>query len=1564
MKKRLILISVLVLVTALVGLGIWRYKYSHSGERLLNRIRAALRTDPETAYQLSKNYTQSNPDDHRGWNYLGEAALMTSKFDEGHEAFETGLEKQKTPDLYIGVARSILIPTRSQMANNPDQDEIRQVLAVILDTGQEPSAQDRFKYTTVQAPLKEALERASGGEGNEQEQAEIRALLGVSWLQARRAYLLLGHTLSDRRTFASTTGNEEQVESLNRQISQVREKLDEASSKVIEYLLPAVEVMPDSRHGEELIAEARETRRLDVLEKLQEVFAKARENGREVSPKTASLLIAWQSDRKMPEASPRERREILVQAIEQLRELEEEYPNSIEPRLKRAEYHLIHGGQIDQAAQAVDWVLAKNQKNPSAVEMKIQILLQKGQISQAADEAVELATENPRQADYQFLAGLTLYRNGKINRAMQKMDDATQLKPHHRRARAFIIEEHLRTEQNDLAYQEASAYYNVLPNDSTALEYLVRTALRVDRKDVALDALEEALIRQKQRAAAQGPDSVHLPTLQKVWKGYIAVAGEEEDQEIRQRHTDRSLEAARLAANAKPETDFDALWIADAKLALGLYSQAENEVTRLIQANPQWAGARRVMFDVYDRSNRPMLALEQLRKAVELSPLSDAYLMQLARYEARLGMYDSALENIQQVLSLRPNHADAKLLREQIRLAQGQSPQLEDVVGEDVGPRGLSLARQLLAKGEYAKARAICQDRLRKESDDKNALFLLSQAYLAEGGRQNVEEACRQLAQIIQTYPEETPAYQAMAMYLGFFRDPPLSDTQIRQRFQDIPSANEYRILLALGDLMARKQLPDQAYQYFSTLANRSDAPDWLRGPAGVMAGRQLLAAGREDEGVDLLKKIGYAQVDWSGPARSDALLVLSGMYLQKNEPEQASRTLVEIKALCQRDPRLHRRTLGRIAPLLVAVGEYPKALEIHRLLADAFPTEAGAERLRAQIELAAGRYEQAEEAYKSAIAMQPTDLRSYHGLVNLFARTQQPKKLLDTLDEMARIGAAARLQAMEMRADFFIGRGLSGPAIQAMKEMEDIQVDATPRRQFILGRSYMLLGRKEDAIRVLEKIPPYADQYKQARSLMTLIPDQTSEKIRIARKLVAESPDEPRFVVTLMSLLMQEEEYDQAVSAYDAYVRRIGQDRPAAEVANLAFVAMLSGRRFEPAQRLSRDMASRTDSRGWRLRAALLSLPNEPAEAIELLPPVESAIGGEVITALVAARLKRDAKLLEAFHQRYLDQPARARDPLSVLLVSHLMQKPVETLSELPFHDRATSYHLAAWQEYLQFAKDNAQDPREAIMLLLAKTAAEASGMGRYGSYIAMVQLEKRPQSLVAAILAAAGDGRTEKVQAVLDMMADTQSLVGISLKARKFHQEQDFGQAIAMFEKIVAQDPQNYEMKLRLAESLEGDGKLSQALELYRQVYEKTGHPQAGNNGAYLISQLYGEDEQKLQEARSILEKMTENLPERAMAGPLLDTMGFIDLLLKQEAQALEKLRRAVKKMPGSIEIQAHLGSAEKLVGNYQLARWHLQAAIDFAGRKRQDGKDLTRAEEKAAREAEQMLARLPRS
>jgi tetratricopeptide (TPR) repeat protein len=100
------------------------------------------------------------------------------------------------------------------------------------------------------------------------------------------------------------------------------------------------------------------------------------------------------------------------------------------------------------------------------------------------------------------------------------------------------------------------------------------------------------------------------------------------------------------------------------------------------------------------------------------------------------------------------------------------------------------------------------------------------------------------------------------------------------------------------------------------------------------------------------------------------------------------------------------------------------------------------------------------------------------------------------------------------------------------------------------------------------------------------------------------------------------------------------------------------------------------------------------------------------------------------------------------------------------------------------------------------------------------------------------------------------------------------------------------------------------------------------ASNDLAYLLAQRHPE---KIEEAYSLASEASKAAPDYA---PLLDTLGWLDHLRKDDRSALFHLAAAIPKLPNVAEVHYHIGVVYKALGRTRWANYHLSEAATRGG------------------------------
>jgi Flp pilus assembly protein TadD len=240
---------------------------------------------------------------------------------------------------------------------------------------------------------------------------------------------------------------------------------------------------------------------------------------------------------------------------------------------------------------------------------------------------------------------------------------------------------------------------------------------------------------------------------------------------------------------------------------------------------------------------------------------------------------------------------------------------------------------------------------------------------------------------------------------------------------------------------------------------------------------------------------------------------------------------------------------------------------------------------------------------------------------------------------------------------------------------------------------------------------------------------------------------------------------------------------------------------------------------------------------------------------------------------------------------------------------------------------------------------------------------LEKYPNDprlnlATANVLLDTGRGKQalELLQAQLQRAPDNQSMrYAVAATALRSH---DLPLADQEYRKLVTLQPKNFELYMRLGETLRQEGQVQQAIEMLRRgqglapnnamanlqlgmTYEAAGmrrealpyyenvlkadgnNPVALNNLAFLLA----EDGRDLDRALTYVTRAKQQMPNDDNVS---DTLGWVYLKKKLADNALAVFKDLTKRYPTNAEYRYHLGMSQILKGDLPAARQSLQTAL----------------------------------
>jgi len=1522
--RRIVIVLIIVAVLGLIAGGGWWYIHRNSGVKLLGRAQLALRAQKyDRAVELARSYTAANPDDWRGHYYQARGQAALGRYEEARRLLDDAAKLAPAEtDILLLRADTFARPARETLASTDPNLPADAVRTAIEQLGK----------------ARDVLQQASLP--GEEVKAEVAEALGLVLADLGSARQRLGRHLNKEADRVEDAGAKDQAKARRSEadeaLAQAKADRKQAADLLLVVLRNAAgkegdETAVPTRAANALVRIALEREDDEALATLRKLILQDMKDN--PPPLATTMLIrhdlrnvSSQTMSAAEEKTVRENRERLDAIIEKY----PNHPETLEARLECA--HLAYMlAEYDKTQEICDQILADLPRQRTARLYRALVKMEHGKTGEAEQELFALKTDSPHWPQAHFAYAQVALRTGKTELAREALRLVTKQAPGFPPAHLVLGASLLEDGFADEALSEAQTVLREHPDNPNpeALRLLVDSAVAAEETGLALQTLKTAERKfaadpAVQAAVAYGYDRLGDPA--------------------------KAREASKKVATAEPRTLRERLMVAQGLVRVGEMAKAETLLTKTVRDNPRSPAARAMLGALYYQTGHNLQAIEQFQAAVRHAPQSTEHRLALAQALLRAGMMDEADEQIRVVRAREPSNEQATLLAHQIRMALGESPDLEGLLETGLSKRtGVLLALAYLNRGEAQQCADICRSLLEKDPKAPNARWLLGRAHLAMNDR----DACiNQWTEALKAQPDALRLYQQLAIVLGRDKELPEVETTLGA----IPGARQDLIYMASAWLLQRQRQYEAAAESYGRVADSADAEKDIRTTARIAKGQCLALAGHHDLAIMELDR-----VPEDSPLRTPAMLAKAGLLAATDRTGESEAVLQNLRknAVGEGD----WATLGRIGAVYLRINQPDKALAVADDATKVAPANPQPLLLRAAALGRLGRIDDAIQCYRETVALQPGDLTMHLRLIGALDSDTRRREALQAVDDLLKRGQTGRTLALLQRGALLSRWGLQKQAVQAIRELADSDAIETPRVRLTLGRALAALGQPEAAREQLAAVPTYASQYLEAQQRLAELADTDEEKLAVLRKAEQQHPA-PALAVQRIRILLQADRPGDAVKAFRAYLdAHAGADLPPPAVAAAGLSAMLATGDEAAAAELAGRLARRTGDPRWRQTAALLAIRTDPDASVGLLPTIDRASLYDALLGLCrAARTSGDVsawadRVFTLQRQAGEADPPRPFPARFGILAAVVAGDAAEAEKQVA---RAGGKGLVAppvMGELVTAAKTNPAVKDEAATLLASSIALDL-GLNETGRRWAMEALKARHGSQWAATLAARAVTDLDRLRAVANLLEPKDCVAGQMLRMSILRLDGKFEEAAKVARTLADAHEQHPELLMNQAMAIERAGRPADALPLYRQVWEKTQNPVAANNAAYLAAQLYAKDPKRLAEALEWAKAAVQQAPG---AGAFRDTRGWIAYLLGQYEDARRELCRAVRRIPDSPEVHYHLGMAEHKTGDTELARWHLEAAVDLARAAKAKDQGLTEAEAEASRLAKVALAEL---
>lgn len=390
----------------------------------------------------------------------------------------------------------------------------------------------------------------------------------------------------------------------------------------------------------------------------------------------------------------------------------------------------LDAGDLAAAEAIANDLRSRFPEHPAGWRLLGLSLLQKGELEKAL---VSLQESMKKMSDFGgfYFLGLTQYRLGQFELALNQFQKALDLQPTHVQARLLVAMTLLKQKRLDESIKEANQALIFDDQNAFAYNLLGSAYLAKGDFDRAMENLDKAIQLEPTLADA------HMK------KGLFNLA--KGDSAAAESEMAKAIEFA-------PEVLNNRFLLSSLYLRQQNFSGALNTLKQGLTGKPEDAILYNNMAAAYFAQKNAEEAIAALIKAKELKPDYLAPYFNLANYYLSIAARDKALEEYRQILAVDPKNIKALLSMAALQELMGDSAGAAgsyELAKQTGAPAGyLALATHLLRSKELGKAREVLDAGLKAQPQDPGLLELSGRAYLAGKQPAKAVEAFQALEQV------------------------------------------------------------------------------------------------------------------------------------------------------------------------------------------------------------------------------------------------------------------------------------------------------------------------------------------------------------------------------------------------------------------------------------------------------------------------------------------------------------------------------------------------------------------------------------------------------------------------------------------------------------------------------------------------------------------------------------------------------------------------------------------------------------------------------------------------
>lgn len=1169
---------------------------------------------------------------------------------------------------------------------------------------------------------------------------------------------------------------------------------------------------------------------------------------------------------------------------------------------------MLAEGQTEKAVTVLAKLIEDGSDSADAYVLYAHALYETGDFAKCREIVKQMLPEMEAVSGVQTLYGLALWRLGEVTDARAALRKATQLDPGNKLAvDAFAS---LMAQQGMLGASgdDVEAFYQMDPTNPRAIQFKLQHAA------ASGDPQQAAALLQKLESQAEH-------TLNELGLLYTANT-------MLGRHNAAERWARELIKRDPTHQD---AWmrLAASQLSQGNEAALQETLTQITARFPDAPDAAQLTGELYLQTQQYERAVAALGMAVEEDPQNTRARIALAGALASMGRFNSALDEVNQVLATEPDSIEALALGARIANASDQKDRAEvflsriDPADIDAEKDPALAAQVYLSRKEVDAAVEVCTRAIAAGNVSPMLRLVLAGAYQQRGETQLAEE---NLVALVRHYPNSAETY----VWLGqFYASQGLTDKGVL-KLKEVEVYNKTLALLAQAGLLRSAERYDDAIRLLDPQLDR------------LVTERNPMAQVVADALSQLHKQLGdetaaaavYDRLYVQQGGTSDLLAGLIASW----DSDSPSRRLANLDAAAARVPADDTASLIELSRRYAMLGRADQSLSVVQRGLAATPKSQELLGVKAGVLAMLGQSAEAVAAYKQAMDVSPDDqslrVRYARALAADGRRTQAEDELMRLIRDNGEAALSARAALLEM----YLELGLTERAASSVDAVLDkIPMGEEASLDLAIGRVLMLHDRHLEAQQRLASINPESAYYASAQvahamslaesgniaaaqaGIAALLTDPGTTR----RALPALLSLDPRSDIGRTLLITADEQIDINALSYDLLQHWLSMRLRLADM-----------RRDWASARATLDLVGKIidgDDAVTALRVVLLYQAGKPDDALKLLR-LSPRLEGKATGSLLAFALST--------------QPPSAGDrhPMAGVLAAMIAGDRVGLRSVVTGYSGIRTVFaddlLASCPEGVRVSGTLVSAYED---LAMATVAMEGQLPGLAQS-LCESALKKVPDNLPAfAMLAAA---KIEQGENAAQFIGKAKSLapngsLPIMLEVMSKTSAGDHAGAATLLAKLTERHADNPHLAYQHAQETAAAGLTQEATDAYRRIAAVPGPYQmaAKNDLAYLLAMQGGA---RLDEAIQLAREVLKALPT---SPAVMDTTGWIEHLRGRDEPALELLKHSITSLTDVPEAHYHIGAVYHALGQGRWARYHLQqaAAGDEGAEGVQQAKDL---------------------